>query len=394
MHGGAPPRQMALRFILLLGFVSLSADVTYEGARSIVGPFFALLGASATVVGVVAGLGEMIGYGLRLASGYLADRTRRYWTITLAGYALNLFAVPLLALAGRWEFAALLLIAERVGKAIRTPARDAMLSHATATVGRGWGFGLHEMLDQVGAVLGPMVVAAVLYASGSFRLAFGTLLLPALVALTALSVARVLYPHPRDLEATTPGLQAKGFPSTFWLYLAAVGLVAAGYVDFPLIAYHFKRNSVVPAGLIPLYYATAMGVDALAALLFGRMFDRVGLTALILLPVVSSLVAPLVFLGGSGMALVGMILWGMGIGAQESVMRAAVAGMVGVERRGSAYGVFNAGFGAFWFLGSAAMGMLYERSLPTLVGFSVLMQLAAIPLLLLTAVKSRSAHRS
>ncbi|MDR5695994.1 MAG: MFS transporter [Armatimonadota bacterium] len=387
-------KQVALRFILLLGIVSLSADVTYEGARSIAGPFFALLGASATAVGMIAGLGELAGYGLRLISGYLADRTKQYWAVTLVGYGLNLFAVPLLALAGRWELAALLFIAERVGKGIRTPARDAMLSHAAATVGRGWGFGLHEMLDQVGAVLGPLVVAAVLYTSGSYRLAFGALLVPALVALVALGVARAQYPHPRDLETTAGGLEARGLPRAFWVYLIAVGFIAAGYVDFSLMAYHFKLRSVAPENWIPVFYAIAMGVDALGALLFGRMYDRAGIGVLTAVPVLSALAAPLVFLGGQGAAWGGVILWGMGIGVQESVMRAAVGGMVGVEKRGSAYGLFNAAFGVFWFLGSALMGMLYDVSLRSLVGFSILTQLAAIPPLLLTAKQFRSAHRS
>lgn len=153
----------ALKFIVLLGVVSLFADATYEGARSINGPYLALLGASATTVGFVAGLGELIGYSLRLVSGYMSDRIGRYWAITLFGYTLNMLAVPALALAGRWEIAAMLMIAERIGKAIRTPARDAMLSHATREIGRGKGFGLHEALDQIGAVLGPLTVAGVLF---------------------------------------------------------------------------------------------------------------------------------------------------------------------------------------------------------------------------------------
>ncbi|HEX9371654.1 MAG TPA: MFS transporter, partial [Roseiflexaceae bacterium] len=227
----------ALRFVVLLGVVSLFADMTYEGARSITGPYLAVLGASATVVGIVAGFGELIGYGLRLVSGYLSDRTGRYWAITLVGYAVNMLAVPLLALAGNWEIAALLMIAERTGKAIRTPARDAMLSHATSEMGRGWGFGLHEAMDQIGAVLGPLIVAAVLYVRGDYQTGFALLLIPALLALGVLVAARLLYPHPRDLEVDVPAPATRGFPRVFWLYLAAVALIAAGYADFPLIAY-------------------------------------------------------------------------------------------------------------------------------------------------------------
>lgn len=370
----------ALRFVILIGIVSLFADMTYEGARSVTGPYLAILGASGTVVGVVAGLGEFIGYGLRLVSGYLSDRTGRYWAITIVGYMVNMAAVPLLALAGRWELAALLIIAERTGKAIRTPARDAMLSHATQQTGRGWGFGLHEALDQIGAVLGPLLVAGVLYVGGNYPLGFGALIVPALLAVSVLVAARFLYPNPQDLEVAPPQLKTEGLPRAFWFYLAAVAFIAAGYADFPLIAYHFEKASVAAPAWIPVIYAVAMGVDALAAILFGRLFDRIGLSSLILVAFLSAFFAPLVFLGTMPVALVGMALWGIGMGAQESIMRAAVAGMVPPDRRGTAYGILNAGFGLAWFAGSALLGVLYDLSLPALIIFSVMMQLAAVPL--------------
>jgi MFS family permease len=380
----APPdyRMVALRFVVLLGAVSLFADMTYEGARSITGPYLGLLGASATAVSVVAGLGELVGYALRLASGYLADRTRRYWAITFAGYLVNLGAVPLLALTGHWPAAAVLMIVERVGKAIRTPARDAMLSHATQQVGRGWGFGLHEALDQVGAVLGPLVVAAVLVARSSYRTGFGVLAVPAALAIAVLVAARLLYPTPRNLEVDAPRLEAGGLRRSFWIYLAGMALVGAGYADFPLIAFHFGQRAVAPEAAVPVLYAIAMGVDALAALVFGRLFDRRGLSVLVVAVLLSALFAPLVFLGGLAAALVGMALWGVGTGAQESIMRAAVAEMVPPDRRGAAYGIFNTGYGIFWFLGSVVMGLLYDVSIPLLVVFSMVAQLAAIPLLL------------
>lgn len=376
-------RSNALKFIVLLGIVSLFADMTYEGARSINGPYLALLGASATTVGIVAGLGELIGHSLRLVSGYITDRIGRYWAITLFGYAMNMIAVPAIALAGRWEIAAILMVTERVGKAIRTPARDAMLSHATKEIGRGKGFGLHEALDQIGAVLGPMIVAAVLYFRGGYKTGFVVLLIPAMMAISVLLTARWLYPQPRNLEVARPELETKGFPRKFWIYLAAVACIAAGYADFPLIAYHFKKASNVSDAWIPVFYSIAMGVDALAALLFGYLFDKKGLSILIFAALGSMLFAPLVFLGNFPVALAGMAIWGMGMGAQESVMRAAVAGMVPANRRGTGYGIFNTGYGVFWFFGSAIMGMLYDFSLTSLIAFSIITQLAAVPLLFL-----------
>lgn len=374
--------RVGLRFVVLLGVVSLFADMTYEGARSTTGPFLAFLGASAAATGIVAGLGEFVGYGLRLISGYVSDRTGRYWAVTLWGYALNLIAVPLLALAGSWEVAALLIFAERFGKAIRTPARDAMLSHATTQMGRGWGFGLHEAMDQVGAVLGPLIVAAVLYFKGGYAGGFGILLVPAVLALSVLLIARRTYPNPRDLETShaqpeiTRGWR---FPRVFWFYLGFVALSVAGYANFQLISYHFEAASVVPEAQIPVLFAIAMGVDALVALVVGRLFDRMGLTVLALVPLLSLPIAPLAFSSTFGAALWGVVLWGAVMGIQETVMRAAIPGMVGPERRGTAYGVFNAAYGFSWFLGTALMGVLYELGLWYLVAFSVGMELLSVP---------------
>jgi MFS family permease len=373
----------AWKFIILLGFVSLFGDMTYEGARSITGPYLQILGASAVVVGVVSGLGELIGYMLRFLSGYLSDKTRKYWTITIVGYAVNLLAVPLLALAGSWQIAAILIIMERFGKAIRTPARDVMLSHATSQVGSGWGFGFHEAMDQIGAIIGPLMVAFILYFNGSYRVSFAFLLFPAILALLVLIMSRFLYPHPHHLETSMPKLESKGFKKVYWLYIFGVALIAVGYADFPLIAYHFQQSNVVLGGMIAIFYAVAMGVDAISALIFGKLFDKVGISIMILIALVSSFFAPLVFLGGFYMALIGMSIWGIGMGAQESIMRAVVAEMSTVKKRGISYGIFNSIFGVFWFTGSVIMGLLYGVSLVYLVIFSMIMQLSSIPIFIM-----------
>jgi MFS family permease len=371
----------ALLFVVLMGIVSLFSDMTYEGARSINGSYLAILGASGAIVGVVAGAGELIGFAIRLLSGYLSDRTRSFWTITFFGYLVNLLAVPLLALAGNWQIAALLMVLERVGKGVRVPPRDAMLSYATQRMGRGWGFGLHEALDQIGAISGPLIVAAVLYFRNGYKSGYLLLLFPALLALTTLTAARFLYPRPQDLEIRQPHLQFQGFSRTFWLYLIAAALIAAGFADFPLIAYHLQKNALASEALIPVLYAVAMAVDALAALLFGRLFDRFGLSILMLVAALSAFFAPLVFWGGLPLVLSGMALWGIGMGAQESILRAAIAGMIAPEQRGTAYGLFNMFYGVAWFLGSLLLGILYDRALPWMILFSVTAQLLAIPIL-------------
>ncbi len=373
-------RRRAISFIVLMGVVSLLSDITYEGARSITGPFLASLSAPAAAVGFVAGFGELVGYGFRLFSGIIADRTGRYWTITFLGYAINLLAVPALALAGHWPSAAALMIAERFGKSLRAPARDALLSRATSHVGHGWGFGLHEAMDQIGAVTGPLIVAFVLHGRGDFRESFAWLLIPALLALATLALARVLDARGGGLTAAKPLPAAKGQKRAMWIYLAGVALVAAATADFPLIAYHFEKTSLMDRTTVPLLYATAMGVDALSALVFGRMFDRHGLGVLALPTALAAFFAPLVFGGTMAGAIAGVALWGLGMGAQESILRAAVATLAPGEKRGAAYGLFSTVYGLAWFAGSAAMGLMYDWSIPALTALCVCGQLAAVPL--------------
>jgi MFS family permease len=382
-------RRRALRFVLLIGVVSLFADLTYEGSRSITGPYLAVLGASATAVGVVAGGGELLGYALRLVSGRLADAMGRYWPITIVGYVVQMAAVPALALAGSWQAAAVLIVLERVGKAMRNPPRDAMLAHATQEIGRGWGFGVHEALDQLGALIGPLVVAGILAARGAYQIAFAALLIPALLTLATLGVARFTYPNPTDLAARPGDVRTAGLPAVFWLYLAAAALVAAGFADFSLMAFHFERTDVIGASWIPVSYAAAMGVSGLGSLVFGRLFDRRGIAILVPLTAMTVLFAPLAFFGNAPLPFLGILLWGLGMGVHESIMAAAVANMVPSARVASAYGLFNLGYGVAWFAGSAAMGLLYDVSLPALVGLSIVLELAALPLLLRVAQVQR-----
>jgi MFS family permease len=374
-----PKKSAALKFVLAIGILSFFADFTYEGARSVYGPFLALLSASATVVGIVAGLGELAGYGLRLVSGRWADRTGNFWPIAIFGYFVQLLAVPALALANNWPTAAVLIILERIGKAIRNPPRDAMLSHAGSEIGFGWAFGMHEAMDQFGALFGPLSVAAILAWRGNYRLAFAALLIPMAICLTLVLVARHFYPRPHDLEVKTGDVKTKGLPRVFWIYLAGAALVAAGFADFPLIAYHFTKASTLPTDWVPIAYAIAMGVSGTGSLAFGRLFDRFGIGLLIPLTLLTAVFAPLVFLGGFWPALFGSAVWGLGMGVHESIIPAAVAPMVAPDRRASAYGLFTAGYGMFWFIGSAIMGVLYDHSVTATIIFCIATQLAAVP---------------
>jgi MFS family permease len=372
-------------FIILLGIVSLFGDITYQGARSVTGPYLATLGASYSVVGLVAGIGEFTGYALRMASGYLVDRTKAYWILTFIGYGL-LLSIPLLAFAGYWQLAAVLIILERMGKAIRSPARDTMLSYAAKGVGRGWGFAVHEALDQVGAVIGPVVFSLVLLFYGGYREGFTLLWIPALLTLAVLALARKKVPSPQKLEIPeeTSGQDIKGkLPRVFWLYTIFTLFSVAGFANFQLISYHLKVQAIIPDAQIPIMYAIAMGVDAVAALVVGKTYDRIGLISLLAVPLLTLPIPFLAFSHNYSLVLIGMALWGVVMGIQETIMRAAIADLTPVGRRGFAYGIFHTIYGASWFLGSYVMGLLCELSINYLILFAVVMELISIPLFFL-----------
>lgn len=384
-----PNSSLSFRFILILGFVSLCSDITYEGARSILGPYLGFLGANALAISVVAGFGEFLTYTLRLVSGYWVDKTKKYFFITYIGYALNLLAVPCLAFVSNWYWAAGLIFLERAGKAIRVPSRDAMLAHAGNKIGVGWGFGVHQAIDRIGAMLGPLLVAWIIYYQSSYRFAFTVLLIPAIFALFILFFAHNLYQKIL--------VQAKSSPKTqifqvnkqgFYTYILASSLIGAGYADFPLIAYHLQTNHILSSVEIPIAYAISVGLSSLSAPFLGYFFDKVGGITLILSSVLGGIFAPLVFLGDFKFALIGIVIWSIGIASQASLMRAVIATLIPSSELGFAYGLFNTCFGFFWFLGSAIMGALYLYSVNSLVIFSVVMQVIALIILYISLSRS------
>ncbi len=376
-------RSRAIEFILLFGLVSALGDITYETGRGVSGAYLAFLGASATSIGLVSGLGEFLGYALRLVSGYFASRTRAYWIATFVGYGL-LLSIPLLAYTNRWEIAAIFLILERIGKAVRSPAKDTMLSHASYQVGRGWGFGIHEALDQVGGFIGPLIFAAVFAQRQSYRDGFSFLWIPAVLTLVALLLARIRVPNPEELEkpsSTESGAnstQNSALPRIFWFYSAFTFLSVAGFANFQIISFHWVTQSVVPAAQIAIFYAIAMGVDALAALIIGKTYDKIGLTALMVVPLIS---LPLPFLAFSSQyfsAIIAAILWGMIMAVHETIMRAAVADIVPGGKRAFAYGIFNTLYGAAWFVSGALLGFLYDQSKSWLLISIVILEILAL----------------
>jgi MFS family permease len=368
-------RARAKRFVILLGFVSLFADLCYEGMRSAIGPYLAYLGASATAVGLVSGTGEMVGYAVRYWSGALVDRTHAYWPITIAGYATNLVAVPLLALAGSWPMVAALVTLERLGKAVRSPAKTTLTSFAASDLGAGKAFAINELMDQIGGLLGPLVVFGVLAWQGEtahgFALAFVLLGIPAAITLVILLRARRLYPDPRALEHEDAHVDTSSrFGPRYRVYLAGVALVAIGLADWPLIAYHFEKANVLDATWLPVAYAAAMGFDGLISLLAGLLFDHrrgkgtTGAGVLALFVLAGAAYGPLAFSAEGNayaFAIAGVALWSITHAATGSIAKAMIAAIVPRDQRGRAYGIYFLVFGVAWWAGSLLLGALYDQ---------------------------------
>ena len=393
----------AMTFILLFGIVSLFSDMTHEGASSIRGAYLSLLGASAGAIGFISGLGELIGYSMRFVFGRLTDRTKRYWPMTIFGYILDIAAVPALALVGEhgWVAACVLLVIQRMGKAVKKPAKDTIMSFAASQEGVGRSFGIQEVLDQIGAFLGPVLLYLVmlLKTDGAtfqvYSVCFGVLAVPGAITIALLFFTKRRFPHPERFEPSPKEYIPFKLKREFILYIAGISLFAFGFIDYSLVIMHVSRvygglaaglaetSSLVNSGTLPLLYAGAMLVDAVAALVFGLLYDKKGVQALVWSTVISAPFPALVFAGRSVPAvLVGIALWGVGMGAQESILKAAVTRMVPKASRATGYGIFECSFGVFWFLGSWLLGVLYDVSVPVMIGVSVAAQLAAIPLYL------------
>jgi MFS family permease len=385
----AATARSAFAFVFTLGIVNLFADMTYEGGGSINGTFLGTLGASAATISIIAGLGEFLGYSLRSVSGYISDKTGQYWLMTFIGYTINLLAVPAMALAGNWQVAAALVLAERIGRALRKPTVEAMLSYSTGKLGKGWVYGLNTALDETGATLGPLLISLVLFLKGDYRTGYAILLVSSLLALGSLVVARFTFPVPAHLEeGEKHPARSKAFSPSYWIYMVAGGLFAAGLMSFELVSYHLSNTGIVTEFWIPLFLAISTGCGVIASLVLGRLYDRFGLAVILVAVFLSSLFSPLVFLGGFYTALFGLILWGIGYATQDTLLKALVAGLLPEGKRSLAFGLFYTGYGVGWLIGSIIAGLLYEQSIPMLIGFAVVVQLVSIPVFVFAGRKA------
>jgi len=385
------PASSAFAFVFTMGIVNLFGDMTYEGGAGINGPFLGALGASAAAISIIAGFGEFLGYSLRSVAGWIADRTGKYWPVTFVGYTINLLAVPAMAFAGSWKTAGALIFAERIGRAIRKPTVEAMLSYSTGKLGKGWVYALNTALDEAGATVGPLLIALALYHKVSFRMSYKLLLIPAVLTLLCVTVARLIFPVPSRLEEKgARTAQAKGFTSAFWLYMVAAACFGAGLMSFEFVSYHLSSKGTVTEQWIPLFLAAATAVGVVASLVLGRLYDRFGLPVLLAAVFVAALFSPFVFLGGFAVALFGLLLWGVGYAVQDTLLKAIVATVLPEGKRNFAFGLFYTGYGGGWLIGSMTAGLLYRHSIPAVIGFSIAVQITSIPIFVMAHRKRLS----
>jgi len=389
-------RTKALKLIILLGIVSLFGDIVYEGGRSVNGPYLEILGANAAIVGLIVGIGELLGYGIRLISGYFSDKTKAYWFFTIAGYSL-LFTVPLLSLAGVWQLAALFIVSERIGKALRNPPRDTILSQATKQIGTGFGFGLHEFLDQIGAIIGPLIFAVFFFLLGTsgkaisdYQTGYSFLWIPFVLVMVFVVIAYFLVKNPEELEPISATIETEPdtLSRTFWLYLLFSFVTTIGFVNFALIGYHLKAHNLLSDAQIPLFYMIAMAVDAVIALIIGKLYDRLktrrknkkaGLLLLIIIPLLSLFIPFFAFSMNYVFILISVIVWGVVMGSHETIMRSAIADITPLKKRGTGYGIFTTSYGLALFIGSVLVGVLYDYSLPLLIAIIMIIEIITIP---------------
>ncbi len=375
--------KIAYTGILLLGIVSLLGDVIYEGGRGLVPDYLKFLGASAVIVGLVGGLGEFLGYAVRLFSGFLADTTRAYWFFIFLGYGL-IFSIPLLGLSSIWEMAIILILLERLGKALRSPSRDTVLSIISKGIGAGKAFGIHELLDQMGAIAGPLIVATLMfYSNNSYQQTFTFLLFPFFMLLIALVYTYGKIGSRTIIASTIASTKYRRFGKHFYVYTLAVMLNTIGLIPVALLLY--KASSLLQPlqqqWMVPLIYLLIQGVDASVALPSGYAYDKFGIKFLAL-PFILSIFPSLFTLIDTNFStlITASIFFGIILGMQESIYRAAVSEFTPISSRGTAYGVFNTAYGVGFLISGGIYGMLMDFKAPfaIILLFVILTQTSAI----------------
>ncbi len=371
----------SIQLLMLFGLISLFGDIVYEGARSVNGPYLKTLAMNAAMVGFITGLGEFAGYALRLLTGFYSDKTKAYWFFTFLGYGL-IIAIPMLSLTGVWQIAAVLMVMERVGKGIRAPAKDSIVSSAAKRIGTGKGFAIQEVMDQFGAMIGPLIFAGYFALTGGgsknaldYRHAYGLFWIPFLLVMFFAVIAYTRVPDPSKLEPPKKAQEPDRITKLFWIYNIFSFITSLGFISYALIGFHFKADNVISDAMIPVFYAIAMAVDGAAAFIIGNLYDKIkdksghpggGLTTLIMIPLLSAIIPFLAFTKSAYLALGAAVLWGIVMGSHETIMKAAIADITPIKKRGTGYGIFNFSYGMAMLAGGYLAGLMYDISIPVL----------------------------
>ncbi len=400
----------AVTVIIMFGVISMLGDTVYEAARGSNSQYLNLLGISAAKVGLVFGIGEFLGYFIRLISGFLSDKSGKHWIFMFIGYGM-LLVVPLIGFTKNWNILIVLILMERIGKALRGPAKDTILSEvADRQVGIGFAFGLQEALDQIGAFIGPLIFTAVFYFAGQdsisqYQQGYKALFVPYGILMLFLTFVFTNVTSNKLVPEVKKTHHSEHLQPIFWMYTAFTFFCTLGFVNFSTIGYHLKAQGLMSDGNITLVYSIAMIVDAATALVIGKLYDNLkvrtgrkagGLLVLMILPAISLFLPILTLSHSTALIVSGMIVFGVIMGIHETVMRSAIADVTPFDKRGTGYGVFNTGYGLALMGGAALMGLLYDKNLiGAIIIFSAVSEVVAavVYLRMNSMVKKTTAER-
>lgn len=372
----------ALRNVIALGFVSFFTDVSSEMCFSILPTFIlGLPGATRAILGLIEGLAEALSYSLRAVSGIISDRFRRRKAIVFVGYALSSAVKPLFSVAQKPIDALIIRVSDRVGKGVRTSPRDALLSESVSEKRMGAAFGLHRTLDQLGAILGPVLASAFMLLLGlTMRDVFWLSFIPGFVALLILLIfvkermgkskeVRLL----RSIKTVLRG--------RFSLLLLIVGLFSMGAFNFSFVLLRAKEVGV-PEALIPLVYAVINVAHTAIAIPAGLLSDKIGKERALVIGYGTFLASALLLLlplADPLYAFFVAVVFGAYMGIVETVQRALVPGYARRDLRGTAYGLYYLVVGTSFFIANTAVGTLWEHvNLTTAFSYSAITSIIAI----------------
>ncbi|HOJ64662.1 MAG TPA: MFS transporter [Spirochaetota bacterium] len=398
-------KKKALFLIFIFGIISLLGDVIYEGARSIYGPFTKTISMDIALVGFITGLAEFLGYFIRIISGYLSDKTKSPWIFTILGYGM-LISIPLLSLTGIWQIVSIFIICERIGKAIRSPAKDTILSQATKRIGTGLGFAIHEAMDQIGAFLGPLLFSLLLIVGknenslSQYQFGFKILWIPFIILMISVIFAYLRFPNPEIFETQKQQDNQDKLTKQFWLYSIFSFITTLGFTSFVILGYYFKEKNLIKEESIPFFYSIAMIVDAIVALIVGKIYDnlksglkneKAGLYLLIIIPLFTLILPFFVFTKNYILIITGIIMWGIVMGTHETIMKSVIADITHLKKRGTGYGIFNSFYGLSMFLGSFILGLLYKININFIIFFIIIIELLSLLIyyILIKSLKNR-----